>query len=227
VDVAFARSERPVPDLPGEPTFGTRQNVIGALTLSVLEAPEQDGIERHYAIELTGDICWRFYRHWGQGTRVATRLITGDPVRRLRLSVNAFLTFPFGRPGYRFDDVSQAAHWTCSAAQLLTTSDPAPPPTCAPARGANLSSRWPRCGRDAGAFRDARRRRELLRVSLPSASRSRGGSTARLRKGFQCLSSSSPRRHAEKPAIYTLSPYLESACIRGRQNPGDRDVKDE
>jgi hypothetical protein len=35
-------------------------------------------------------------------------LITGDPVRRLRLSVNAFLTFPFGRPGYQFDDVPQA-----------------------------------------------------------------------------------------------------------------------
>jgi hypothetical protein len=28
-----------------------------------------------------------------------------DPTSRLRLSVNAFLTYPFGRPGYRFDDV--------------------------------------------------------------------------------------------------------------------------
>jgi hypothetical protein len=61
-----------------------------------------------YAIELTGDICWRSYRQWGQGTRAATRLITGDPVRRLRLSVNSFLTFPFGRPGDQFDDVPQA-----------------------------------------------------------------------------------------------------------------------
>ncbi|MGO9955143.1 MAG: L-2-amino-thiazoline-4-carboxylic acid hydrolase [Solirubrobacteraceae bacterium] len=34
-------------------------------------------------------------------------MITRDPVRRLRLSVNAFLTFPFGRPGYQFDDVPQ------------------------------------------------------------------------------------------------------------------------
>lgn len=27
--------------------------------------------------------------------------------RRLRLSVDAFLTYPFGRPGYRFDDVPE------------------------------------------------------------------------------------------------------------------------
>ena len=106
---AFERFERQVPDLPSEPTLGSRQNVIlAALTLSFLEALEADGIERGYAIELTGDVCWRFYQQWGQGTRAATSLITRDPVRRLRLSVNAFLTFPFGRPGYRFDDVLQS-----------------------------------------------------------------------------------------------------------------------
>ena len=104
----FERFELHVPDLPSEPTLGSRQNVLlAALTLSFLEALEADGIERGYAIELTGDVCWRFYRQWGAGTRAATGLITRDPVRRLRLSVNAFLTFPFGRPGYRFDDVPQ------------------------------------------------------------------------------------------------------------------------
>lgn len=108
VNDAFFRFERQVPELPSEPTLGSRQNVIlAALTLSFLEALEADGIERGYAIELTGDVCWRFYHQWGQGTRAATRLITRDPVRRLRLGVNAFLTFPFGRPGYQFDDVSQ------------------------------------------------------------------------------------------------------------------------
>jgi len=105
----FARFDRKVPDLPSEPTLGSRQNVLlAALTLSFLEALEADGVQRAYAIELTADVCWRFYRQWGQGTRAVTRLITRDPVRRLRLSVNAFLTFPFGRPGYQFDDVPQA-----------------------------------------------------------------------------------------------------------------------
>lgn len=108
VDVAFTRFELQVPGLPSEPTVGSRQNVIlAALTLGFLEALERDGIERGYAIELTADVCWRFYRQWGYATRAATRLIARDPVRRLRLSVNAFLSFPFGRPGYEFDDVDQ------------------------------------------------------------------------------------------------------------------------
>lgn len=43
----------------------------------------------------------------GAGHKAATRLITHDPVHRLPLSVNAFLTLPFGRSGYLFDDVAQ------------------------------------------------------------------------------------------------------------------------
>lgn len=109
VDAAFSRFEQHVAGLPSEPTVGSRQNVtLAALTLSFLEALEADGIDRGYAIELTADTCWRFYRQWGQLTRAGTRLLTRDPVRRLRLSVDAFLTFPFGRPGYRYDDVAQA-----------------------------------------------------------------------------------------------------------------------
>lgn len=108
VNQAFERFAQQVPDLPREATLGSRQNVLlAALTLSFLEALQADGIERSYAIELTGDVCWRFYRQWGQGTRTVTGLISRDPVRRLRLSVNAFLIFPFGRPGYQFDDVPQ------------------------------------------------------------------------------------------------------------------------
>lgn len=108
VDATFTRFEPRVPELPSEPTLGSRQNVmLAALTLSFLEALEGAGIERGYAVELTADVCWRVYRRWGQATRLGTRMITRSPVRRLRLSVDAFLTFPFGRPGYRFDDVPE------------------------------------------------------------------------------------------------------------------------
>jgi ubiquinone biosynthesis protein len=82
--------------------------MLAALTLSLLEVLEESGVERPYAIELTGDTCWRFYRHWGRITTVATGLISRDPTRRLRMNVNAFLTYPFGRPGYGFDDVPEA-----------------------------------------------------------------------------------------------------------------------
>jgi hypothetical protein len=108
VNDAFDRFEHQASGLPSEPTVGSRQNVIlAALTLCLLEALEQAGVERGYAIELTGDTCWRFYRHWGRLTKTLTSLISRDPKRRVRLSVNAFLTYPFGRPGYRFDDVPE------------------------------------------------------------------------------------------------------------------------
>jgi len=108
VDAAFSRLESRVPDLPSEPTLGSRQNVmLASLTLSFLEALEEEGIKREYAVELTSDVCWRVYRRWGQATRIGTRIVTRSPVHRLRLSVDAFLTFPFGRPGYRFDDVPE------------------------------------------------------------------------------------------------------------------------
>lgn len=109
IDQTFERFEREVPGFPGEPTLGSRQNVmLAALTLSLMEVLEESGVERAYAIELTADTCWRFYRHWGRITTVATGLLSRDPTRRLRMSVNAFLTYPFGRPGYRFDDVPEA-----------------------------------------------------------------------------------------------------------------------
>jgi|SRR5665213_1991029 len=108
VNDAFDRFEHRVPGLPGEPTLGARQNVmLAALTLSLLEILEEAGVERRYAIELTGDTCWRFYRHWGRVTKTVTGLMSRDPTRRLRLSVNAFLAYPFGRPGYRFNDVPE------------------------------------------------------------------------------------------------------------------------
>ena len=119
VNDAFDRFERQVPRLPGEPTIGARQNVmLAALTLSLLEILEEAGVERGYAIELTGDTCWRFYRHWGRITKTAASLISRDPTRRLRLSVNAFLTYPFGRPGYRFDDVPEEEGWRAPARSL-------------------------------------------------------------------------------------------------------------
>lgn len=108
VDEAFSRFLSRVGDLPAEPTLGSRQNVtLAALTLSLLDALEAAGIDRDYAIELTGDICWQFYRQWGRLTKAATRLLSRDRVRRVRLNVHAFLTFLFSRPGYQFDDVEQ------------------------------------------------------------------------------------------------------------------------
>ena len=105
---AWERFDRLAPDLPNEPTRGGRQNVmLACLTLSMLQALTAEGIERGYAIELIGDVCWRVYRQWGQIPRGVTGLLTRDPAKRMRLSVEMFLRYPFNRPGYRYADVSE------------------------------------------------------------------------------------------------------------------------
>ena len=105
---AWANFDRLAPELPGEPTLGSRQNVLLAcLTLSMLEALTADGVEREYAIELIGDTCWKVYAQWGQIPRMVARLLTRDPATRMRMSVEMFLRYPFNRPGYRYADVPE------------------------------------------------------------------------------------------------------------------------
>lgn len=112
VDRMLARAwsdwERLAPQLPHEPTLGSRQNVLLAcLTLSMLNALLAEGIEREYAIELVGDTCWKVYAQWGQIPRMLSRLRTRDPAERMRASVDMFLRYPFNRPGYRYEDVPE------------------------------------------------------------------------------------------------------------------------
>jgi ubiquinone biosynthesis protein len=96
------------PQLPREPTLGSRQNVmLACLTLSMLQALLAQCIERGYAIELIGDACWKVYAQWGQIPRLISRASTHDPVKRMRMSVDMFLRYPFNRPGYRYSDVAE------------------------------------------------------------------------------------------------------------------------
>lgn len=108
LDAAWANFDRLSPELPRGVTRGARQNLILAgLTLAMLQALLGEGIERDYAIELIGDACWRVYAQWGQIPKVVTRLITRDPAKRMRISVEMFLRYPFNRPGYRYTDVPE------------------------------------------------------------------------------------------------------------------------
>jgi ubiquinone biosynthesis protein len=83
--------------------------MLACLTLSMLQALTAEGIERDYAIELIGDACWKIYAQWAQIPRAVTRLLTRDPAKRMRISVEMFLRYPFNRPGYRYADVPEPA----------------------------------------------------------------------------------------------------------------------
>lgn len=107
---AWAKFNDLAPGLSREPTLGSRQNVsLACLTLAMLDALREEGIERGYAIELIGDSCWKVYAQWGQVPRLLSRLLTRDPAKRMRISVDTFLRFPFNRPGYRYLDVPEPA----------------------------------------------------------------------------------------------------------------------
>ena len=95
--------------LPEEPTLGSRQNVVlAALTLALLNQLTQSGVARDYAIELTGDVCWRIYRRWGQAAGLLAHVVSRDPPRPLIFSVGTFLRYPINRLGYRYTDVAVA-----------------------------------------------------------------------------------------------------------------------
>jgi hypothetical protein len=67
------------------------------------------GIARTYAIELTSDLTWSFYKKWGALRRFLKR---GDPLgdfKGLSLGDVVPLSFPFNPPGYM-------ARWSPTAA---------------------------------------------------------------------------------------------------------------
>lgn len=101
---AWRKVEEMVPNLPKEPTFGSRMNVILAcLSFSMLTVLVARGVERQYAIELVADAAWKVYRKWAILPRFFASLLTRDPTQRMKICVNAFLRFPFNPPGYKLE----------------------------------------------------------------------------------------------------------------------------
>ena len=91
-------------DIPQEPKLGNRLvMLLACLTLNCLEIIVRHGVERQYAIELIGDVCWNVYKRWGQILIPFVNLRSRDPRERMRMFVNLFLRFPFTPPGYRFE----------------------------------------------------------------------------------------------------------------------------
>lgn len=168
---AWERLGQLTPGLPAEPTPGSRQNVLlAALTLALFQALLNDGIDRRYAIELTGGTCWKIYAQWGQIPRLIARLRTRDPVRRISIAVDMFLRFPFNSPGYLRHDRAEPRGRAfgvlgCPVAGYLAghgAADLAAGSWC----NLDLPPR-PHVGRHPATPRNARRRRLPVRLPLP------------------------------------------------------------
>lgn len=82
---------------------GNRINMLlFCVTFACFQVLTSAGIERSYAIELIGDLAWKVYEKWGQVPILIARLLTGDSCKRMCITVNMFLRFPFSPSGYIF-----------------------------------------------------------------------------------------------------------------------------
>lgn len=105
LDQSWRNFDELTPDVSQEPTFGARMNVrLASLGLAMLRSLTTNGIDRKYAIELIGDICWKVYQYWGRVGRFLGRLSRRDPIKdhmpRIGKDGSWPISFPFNPPGY-------------------------------------------------------------------------------------------------------------------------------
>lgn len=106
IDQTGQNFEQLAPSVPRERTVGNRMvMLLACMTASFFRTLIAAGIERDYAIELFADVAWQIYEKGGILPDLVTRVITRDPVERMRMRVSMFLRFPFNPPGYIFKRV--------------------------------------------------------------------------------------------------------------------------
>lgn len=87
--------------LPSQPTVGSRINVrLACLTLAFFRALVDYGVARVYAIDLTADITWSFYKKWGALRRFLKREDPLGNFKSFSLEDVVPLSFPFNPPRY-------------------------------------------------------------------------------------------------------------------------------
>ncbi|GAB4577459.1 MAG: hypothetical protein Fur0022_01900 [Anaerolineales bacterium] len=105
LDQSWQRFDELVPDMSQESTVGSRMNVrLAALSLAMLHTLMGAGVERKYAIELIGDICWKVYQSWGwvgKFIRLFRHSRLEDTSKRVLQDGDWPMSFPFNPPGYR------------------------------------------------------------------------------------------------------------------------------
>jgi hypothetical protein len=101
---AWHRYDAQAPDLPVQPTLGSRMNIrLACLTMSLFRALLEEGVERAYAVELAADVTWKVYAQWGRLAQLRSRMrppTEATLAARVRPDGTVALSFPFNAPGY-------------------------------------------------------------------------------------------------------------------------------
>lgn len=97
------------PSVPIERALGAVLTThLAAATLAMHETLVRHGIAAEESHRLIYDIGWRFYKQMGETALLLVKGFTRDPYKRMRLATNLFRIFPFGAPGYRWQDAPSA-----------------------------------------------------------------------------------------------------------------------
>lgn len=97
------------PEVPVAETVGAVLTThLAAATLALYRALQSHGVDDGAAQGLIYDTGWRLYRHWGEPPLLLASAYTRDSAKRLRIATDLFRQFPFGEPGYRWQDVADA-----------------------------------------------------------------------------------------------------------------------
>lgn len=91
----------PVADSLGA-TFTTH---LAVATLALIEVLCDHGVARDRAYESIYETGWRLHTKMGEPPLLVATAYTKDPIQRLRIATDLFRLFPFGEPGYRWQDV--------------------------------------------------------------------------------------------------------------------------
>ena len=105
------------------PRFGTRLNAyLSVATLAGYRALRRAGTGRDYALTLSADAGWLFYREMIRVPRAVARLFRRMPQSRIDFIIRMLMRFPFApprddqAPGYQVDawkdEAGMHTHWT-------------------------------------------------------------------------------------------------------------------
>ncbi len=102
------------------PSYGNRHNVfLAVITTAAYQILIDRGVERRYAMTLTGDVGWKIYSLMLTAVALPFRASTRDPDKRMSRILRALMIFPFsapGAPGYEVrawpEDGRFLTHWT-------------------------------------------------------------------------------------------------------------------
>ncbi len=88
-------------DVPKEKTVGARVMLrLAVFTIALFRSLQAHGVPAGEARALTSEIAWRVYRMLAWAPWKLTRVISNDPLVRVKAAMDLFMRFPYSRPGY-------------------------------------------------------------------------------------------------------------------------------